>query len=198
MELGFTRDGRVLQIEAAEAATQRGPPIVGLVFDSGIVLAAKYAPVGGDPLPAFLGKNTSGLRGGKIVQLGERLAIAGVGLAGDFASAARRMRGVSFGSTQSAVDHLGDFFWQYSIRRDTRCLATMVLLGSTLDGEPHLFQFSPSGSVHEYIARAWGANTEKAQRMLADYRSGTEVQAAKLALSVLGRPKVYELIAVRA
>lgn len=197
-DLFFTEEGRVLQIERAEAATRLGAPIVGLVFDRGVLLAAKYHAIGGDHLPAFLGRDSSGLRGGKLLRLGSRLGMAGVGLAGDFAAAGRHMSGRRYRSTQEAVNDLGDFFWRHSMRRDLRRLATMVFLGSTLDGEPRLFQFSPSGSVHEYVAWAWGSGAERSQKHLAEeYRPGSEREARKVALRELGSPPVYETLVLK-
>ena len=196
--LYFTPDGRVPQIEAAEEATRRGSPIVGLVFDRGVLLGAKYVDYVRDPLPPFLGPNTSDLRGGKLVRLGPRLAIAGVGLMGDFAAVSRSLRGHRFASTSAAVDHLAEFLWRHSIRHDTRRLATMVFLGSTLGGAPRLFQISPSGSVHEHLAWAWGRGDESAQRMLVEeYRPGSEHHALEVALAALGHPKAYEFVTVR-
>ena len=198
-ELYFTSDGRVPQIEGAEAATRRGAPIVGLVFRRGVLLGAKYTDFLRDPLPPFLGPNASDLRGGKLVRLGPRLAIAGVGLSGDFAAVGRYMRARSFTSTPAAVDHLADLFWRHAMRHETRRLATMVFLGSTLGGSPRLFQFSPSGSVHEHVAWAWGRGDAAAQTMLrAEYRPGSERRALEVALQALGHPKTYEFVAVRA
>ncbi len=197
-ELYFTSDGRVPQIEGAEAATRRGAPIVGLVFQRGVLLGAKYTDFLRDPLPSFLGPNTSDLRGGKLMRLGPRLALAGVGLMGDFAAVGRYMRTRSFASTPAAVDHLADFFWRHAMRHETRRLAAMVFLGSTLGGTPRLFQFSPSGSVHEYVAWAWGRGDAAAQQMLRDeYRPGSERHALEVALRALGHPRAYEFVAVR-
>lgn len=171
---------------------------MGVVFRKGVVLAAKYVSIGGDPLPSFLGRNTSELRGGKIIRLGPRLAMAGVGLAGDFTAVGRHLHGRSLQSTQLAVHALGDFFWQHSIKRETRPLGTMVLLASTLGGEPRLFRFSPSGSVHEFVVCAWGTGREEPRNaLLARYRPGSEGHAVRTALYALENPKTYELLAIR-
>lgn len=198
MDLGFTPDGRVLQIEAAEEATRRGAPIVGMVFRGGVVLGAKYVDFGDAPRTS-LGGNGSELRGGKILRLGPRLALAGVGLSGDLAAVGRHMRSHPGRTTLAAVDRLGEFFWQHSIRHDVRRLATMVLLASTMDAQPRLFQFSPSGSIHECQADAWGAGMDRAQRELRGaLPPGSEKEARATTLRLLGDPPVYELLILRA
>ena len=194
----YTPDGHVPRIQAAEAAAERGAPIVGLVFDRGVLLGARYDPMGGEPLPAFLGKNTSNLRGGKILRLGPRLALAGAGLMGDFAAVGRHMRGRRFSSTRAAVDYLGSLFWEHTVRHDTRILGTFVLMGSTLDGDARLFQFSPSGSIHEYVACVRGRASRTVNKRLAeDYRRLSLRRAESVALEALGQPEAYELFTVK-
>ncbi len=194
----YTPDGHVPRIQAAEAAAGRGALIVGLVFDRGVLLGARYVPFGGDPLPAFFGKNTSNLRGGKVLRVGPRLALAGTGLMGDFAAVGRHMRGRRFSSTQVAVDFLASLFWEHTIRHDTRILGTFVLLGSTLDGDARLFGFSPSGSIHEYVACARGRGSRPVQERLSkNYRPRTQRHAETIAVECLGHPNAYELVAVR-
>ncbi|HTP53900.1 MAG TPA: hypothetical protein VML94_02915 [Thermoplasmata archaeon] len=197
MEPHYTSNGHVPRIQAAEAAAGRGAQIVGLVFDRGVILAARYDPIGGEPLPSFLGKNTSNLRGGKILRLGPRLAVAGTGLLGDFAAVCRHIRGRRFSSTQEVVDHLGALFWGQTVREDTRILGTFVLMGSTLDGDARLFQFSPSGSIHEYIAWARGRDSKPLQKRLSEtYRPGTQRYAQNVALEALGYPEAFEMVTV--
>ena len=194
----YTPDGQVSRIQAAEAAAGRGAPIVGLVFNRGVLLGARYDRMGGEPLPAFLGKNTSNLRGGKILRLGPRLALAGAGLMGDFAAVGRYMRGRRFDSTQAAVDHLGSLFWEHTVRHDTRILGTFVLMGSTLGVDARLFQFSPSGSIHEYVAWTRGRDSGTVNRRLArDYRPLSLRHAESIALRALGHPEAYELVTVK-
>ncbi len=194
----FTADGNVPRIQAAEAAAERGAPIVGLVFDGGVLLGARYDPMGGEPLPAFLGSNTSDLRGGKILRLGPRLAVVGVGLMGDIAAVGRHLRGQNLPSTQAAVDCLGALFWERTVRDDARILGTFLLLGSTLDDDPRLFQFSPSGSVHEYVAWARGRGTAPVRRRLSEaYRPGSQAHAEKVALEALNQPTTYEWVIVK-
>lgn len=88
----YTPDGWISQIEAAEKATARGAPIAGFTYPQGAILAAQYLPIGGDPISSPVRSDCSLLRGGKITQLGPELAIAGVGLQGDFAAVSRFMR----------------------------------------------------------------------------------------------------------
>jgi 20S proteasome alpha/beta subunit len=194
----YTSDGLVPQIEAAEAAAGRGARIVGLVFDRGVILGARYDTIGGDPLPSFLGRNASSLRGGKLLRLGPRLALAGTGLMGDFAAVARYMRGRRFSSTQAAIDCLGSLFWEHTIRHDLRVLGTFVFMGSTLDGDARLFQFSPSGSIHEYVAWAQGRDCRPWQVWTSKkYRPGSQYHAETVALRVLDHPNAHELVTVK-
>jgi 20S proteasome alpha/beta subunit len=118
---------------------------------------------------------------------------------GDFAAVGRHMMGRRFDSTQDAIDHLGSFYWEHTIQHDTRILGSFVLMGSTLSGAPRLFQFSPSGSIHEYVAWARGVGTTTARETLArSYRPGSERKAVRCALVALGYPRTYELETIRA
>jgi 20S proteasome alpha/beta subunit len=177
-------DGRIYQLEYAREASRRGAPGVGIVYKEGVLL------VGSTPTNHKLARPPR-----KVEKVGDRLALLSSGLVPDAYILLRRVRQLQPKATDEVIDALVQLYWEHSIDKAKRPLGVALLVGSTLDGEPRLFYFDPSGAYIEYEAVAVGEGDEKLQEFLEErYRKGTAAEAEKLALEALGKPERYEAV----
>jgi proteasome alpha subunit len=190
----YSPDGRIYQIEYARESSRRGAPIAAAVHDRGVVLGARYmrftgAPVAPPPRPW-----------GKIARVGDRTALAGVGLAADFSQVVRELLRAKQARPEDLVDRAQEYVWEHTVRRDLRPLGTTVLLATVSEDGPRLYHLDPSGSKAMVDASAFGLGItlmeedSPSSRLVASYRPGKVKEAEGLVRSLLGPGKDIELL----
>jgi 20S proteasome alpha/beta subunit len=193
----FSPDGRIYQIEYARESSRRGAPIAGAVYDRGVVLGARYmrshwpagAPITNTPKPL-----------GKIVRIGNHVALAGVGLVADFAQLVRELRRAKLTRPEDVVDRAQEFFWEHTIRRDLRPLGTSALVAAIGDEGPTLFHLDASGSLSPVVASTFGMGVPSGEadspteRLISAYRPGKAKEAEGLVRHLLGAGKDLEVL----
>jgi 20S proteasome alpha/beta subunit len=192
-EMIYSPDGRIYQIEYARESSRHGMPIAGLVAEEGVVLAGRSWDNPDDPLMKFRDQT------GKIVRIGENIAIIGAGLVGDLAAVVRHLRGLKFSSAEDLMDKIKAYVWESTMHRDSRPLGITLLVATTFDGKPRLFHVDPSSSTCETTCDVFGAGDDAAKEILAkSYRRMPIKDAEALALKALGNPKEREVLRLMA
>lgn len=135
----------------------------------------------------------------KVTRLGSHLAVLSLGFVADACVLIRQLARAEPRSTDDLIDTLVELLWRRTADRTKRPLGTALLAASTLEGEPRLLYFDPSGAFVEYEAAAIGAEEKSRMELLAKmYRPGTAEEAEALALEALGRPDHYVAVRVAA
>lgn len=178
----YSPDGRVYQMEYARESALRGPPIVGIVYDRGVLLACKIV------CPSPLLKYT------KVVRISRNIAVCPTGLAVDSHVAIRNIRESNPASIEELVDAVTLQYWENSSNKGKRPLGTILLIASIFRGKPALIQFEPSGAFIEGKAIAAGRGFSQIQASLnMIYKCGNAKNAEEMARSVLGKLDELEM-----
>ncbi len=197
MDLMFSPDGRIYQLEYAREASIRGDPIVGIVCKDEVILAATKA----------LAPNYDVKLGGfgkKVHKIGDKIAMGGSGLVPDMYLFIDKMKAGRKKNVEDILTQIRNIYREHALRKDIRPLGVNLLISTNID-EPRLFEFDASGAFAEYNATILGGgytssikNESEAFRILKDgYDTKMDVKKAKkLALKVLGNPVDYDMIQV--
>jgi proteasome alpha subunit len=178
----FSPDGRLFQVEYAREAVRRGATTAGVIFDGGVALVADRRI----PNPK-LAEPTS-LE--KIHQIDEHIACATAGLVADarvlvdYARLSAQINRVTYSEpmpVELLVRRICDYKQQYTQFGGVRPFGTALLVGGYDDGDLHLFETEPSGSLTSFRATATGGNKGPVMELFEQkYREGMSADEAIL------------------
>ncbi|MDH4221285.1 MAG: archaeal proteasome endopeptidase complex subunit alpha [Candidatus Bathyarchaeota archaeon] len=183
----FSPDGRLLQVEYAIEAVNRGATVLGVSCLEGIVLGAEE-----DIRTNLQGLNFSR----KIYEVDEHLGAAVVGLAADArilidqaridAQINRLMYDESI-DVEVVTKHIGDTKQLYTQHAGVRPFGVSIIFGGVDKTGNRLFATDPSGSYRAYRAVALGHGREVAEPILnEEYHEGLKLnEAIKLSVKCL-------------
>jgi 20S proteasome alpha/beta subunit len=182
----YSPDGRVYQMDYARESALRGPTVVGITYQGGVLLACKIACP--SPLMEY----------SKIERVSSNLTACPTGVRADGYMAIRTLRKNPPKTLADLIDSLTVFFWENNTDKRRRPLGTILLIAALLEGKPSLVMFEPSGAHVLGKAIAIGKGYQRAQANLnLSYRSGTAKEAENLAIDILGKlekTEKYEIV----
>ena len=177
----FSPDGRVYQLEYARESALRGFPTIGITHEKGVMLISRLAT------------STINERYPKMYRIRPELAACHVGLVGDGVVTIRKIREAKITSVDQLIEETAAWFWENASRRDRRPLGIFLLVASTLEGEPRLLGFEPSGGCLSGWAIAVGRGSQRMQAMLSSERQPRNAREAEaMAQRTLGKPQKWE------
>ena len=185
----FSPAGRLFQVEYACQAVNQGSPVVGLRSNNLVVLAAIRRRA--TELESYAEK---------VFKIDEHLGVGIAGLNADGRVLHRHMRNeclnhryvyeapLNVGRLASHLGHKAQKATQSASKRPYG--VGMLLAGADKTG-PKLFEFSPSGSVNEFLAMAIGGRAQSAktylERHFEQFSACSEAELVSHALSALTR-----------
>ena len=163
LESVFSPDGRILQVEYAMEASNKGLLSIGLQCKDGLLLIKEKPPVNHPKFP-FL-KNNGYFRPLKKLTDFIEISIAGIHTDGKLvlkeAAALVEKSDPQSINIYSLAESLSFFLHGYTLKKDLRVLGTQLIMGGlNLDGETCLFLIGPSGTIHEASIHAMGTRSE--------------------------------------
>ncbi|MBN2101477.1 MAG: archaeal proteasome endopeptidase complex subunit alpha [Candidatus Aenigmarchaeota archaeon] len=181
----FSPDGRLLQVEYARQAVQRGNTVVGLKTNEIIVLGATKSDA---PL---LENNVHK----KISEIDDHVGVVSSGLLADArdiienARVKAQIHELTYGeniSVTSLMRHIAGNIHMVTQYAGVRPYGIGLLVGG-VDDSPHLFETDPSGTMIEWKAQSIGKGAEKAKKILEKrYKDSMKKEdAVKLVISAL-------------
>ncbi len=196
-DLGFSSEGRLLQVEYAGEATRRGTSIVGVVAVDGVVLVKQLPAFGAFTLrfvPAIINNPSSHVR--PIRHLSEAVAVGFTGIAADCQSVLRKASeqlGIGSDGESNAADvyQVGDaiasIMHAHTLDRNSRILgASFIVAGLDPQGAPRLLIIDPSGGLWDQkIAKSGGELSRETYDTLVDAVDGKSLtldEAVKAAM----------------
>jgi len=183
----FSPDGRLLQVEYAVEAVNRGATVLGVSCPEGIVLGAKEHVRAELQDPDF---------GWKIFKVDEHIGATVVGLGSDariLIDQARIYAQINRLTYDEPIDvevltkRIGDIEQVYTQHAWVRPFGVSIILGGVDKTGNRLFANDPSGSYRAYRAVAEGSEREVAEAILTEeYREDLKLdEAVKLAVKCL-------------
>lgn len=181
----FSPDGRLFQVEYAREAVKKGSTSLGLIYDSGVLLAATRKT------PQLEARNPE-----KVFKVDDHAAVATSGLVADgrvLVDEAReqaQQNEMTYGEpipTNVLAKFLADRKQMFTQYGGVRPFGLAMLTGGINNGNPELYQSDPSGILKEWHAVAIGRGGEKATKIFQDEydESINEDEAVKLAAETL-------------
>jgi len=160
----WSPEGRLYQVEYAEAAVNQGTICLGLRNDDFCVLGGiKRAP---NPLASFQEK---------LFEIDSHMGIGMSGLTADARSLVKYMRsealnhkyvyGAPIQGSRLVLD-VADMHQKYTMTGSRRPLGVGLLVGTYDQTGAHLYETKPSGNYYEYYAMAIGARSQTARTYL--------------------------------
>ena len=183
----FSPDGRLLQVEYANEAVNRGATVLGVSCPEGVVLGAEMG----------IRTDLQGLDfGWKIYEVDEQLGAAVVGLAADariLIDQARIDAQINRLTYDEPIDvevvakRIGDLKQLYTQHAWVRPFGVSIIFGGVDKTGNRLFATDPSGSYRAYRAVALGYGREVAETILnEEYHESLKLkEAVKLAVKCL-------------
>lgn len=165
LESVFSPDGRILQVEYAMIASDKGFPSIGIQCNEGLVLMKQLPPLR-TPEFSFLRKNASN-RSIKQITDRIRIALAGISTDGNLVihQAKKLIMEKNYNSSfdlYSLVEELSFYLHSFTINKDLRVLGAKFIIGGfDKDKNSKLFLLGPSGTIHETPLVAIGLNATK-------------------------------------
>jgi len=183
----FSPDGRLLQVEYAVEAVNRGATVLGVSCREGVVLGAEEQVQAELQDPNF---------GWKIHGVDEHLGVAVVGLASDariLIDQARIEAQINKLTYDEPIDvevltkRIGNIEQAYTQHEWVRPFGVSIIFGGVDKTGNRLFATDPSGSYRAYRAVALGSGREVAEDILKEeYREDLKLdEAVKLAVKCL-------------
>lgn len=159
LESVFSPDGRILQVEYAMEASNKGLLSLGMQCKDGLLLIKEKPPSDLPTLP-FL-KTSSYFRPLKKLTDFIEISIAGIHTDGKLVfKEATSFIGKSDPQTvniYSLVENLSFFLHGYTLRKELRVLGTRLIVGGlNPEGDICIFLIGPSGTIHEASIHAIG------------------------------------------
>ncbi|PKY06860.1 N-terminal nucleophile aminohydrolase [Aspergillus campestris IBT 28561] len=160
----FSPQGRIFQVEYAQEAVKQGSVVVGLVNKTHSVLVG-------------LKRNAEELSSyqKKIIEVDSHMGIAIAGLASDARVVSNFMKQQSLSSRMTygrpipvdrIVTQIADRAQTNTQQYGKRPYGVGLLVAGVDEAGPHLFEFQPSGMIHEMLACAIGARSQMARTYL--------------------------------
>jgi len=183
----FSPDGRLLQVEYAIEAVNRGATVLGISCPEGVLLGAEEHVQAELQDPNF---------GWKIHKVDEHLGVAVVGLMSDariLIDQARIYAQINRLTYDELIDvevltkRIADIEQVYTQHAWVRPFGVSIIFGGVDKTGNRLFATDPSGSYRAYRAVALGSGREVAEAILKEeYREGLKLdEAVKLAVKCL-------------
>ncbi|MDY6777855.1 MAG: archaeal proteasome endopeptidase complex subunit alpha, partial [Candidatus Nanohaloarchaea archaeon] len=181
----FSPDGRLFQVEYAREAVKKGSTSLGIIYDSGVLLAATR------DTPQLQARNPE-----KVFKVEDHAAVSTSGLVADgrvLVDEAReraQQNQLTYGE-DIPINVLAKFladrkqmFTQYG---GVRPFGLAMLTGGVSNGQPELYQSDPSGILKEWHAVAIGRGGDEAKDIFQDeYEEDmSEEDAVRLAANTL-------------
>ena len=188
----FSPDGRLYQVEYARQAVEKASPVVGIVFDSGVVLAATKSL-----MPLQVPETTE-----KIFKIDEHIGAGYCGLIADsrvlidLARVKSQINRITYDEPieiETLVKQICDRKQQYTQYGGIRPFGVSFLIAG-VDTKPRLFETDPSGTHRGWLARAIGRNSAAMNDFLASkYRKRMKKEhAISLAIKTLEKGEKLE------
>ncbi len=166
-ELVFSPDGRILQLEYAQAAADRGLAAVAVCCEEGVVFIKQTGinhaiPTWVAPTHRF------------IDHLNDKIAIASCGINPDARLVTKKARAFMIGhSSQDSddlsdiADYIAEIIHTRTLQKNRRALGVNILIGGFDQHEvARLYSIDPSGSYWEVKAAAIGQQKQEAFQIL--------------------------------
>jgi len=174
----FSPDGRLFQVEYAKEAVKKGATSLGLIFNSGVILATVKQPV--DLLvPDTLEK---------LFKVDDHIGIVAAGLLADARVLVNEMRTkaqVNRITYEEPIDIwglgriLGDRMQISTLYAGLRPFGTSLLMGGIDPSGPHLIESDPSGTLYEWKAFAIGRGSSTANKIFREkFKEGMDQKSA--------------------
>ena len=181
----FSPEGRMYQIEYARKAVEKATTTVGVVFAGGVVLVATKT----------LQKLMVPESVEKISKIDEHIGTASCGILADcrvlvdYARVKSQMNRMTFSEPIeliALVKDISDRKQRFTQVGGIRPYGASLLVAGS-DGEPHLFETDPSGTLREWRAHSIGRGSKEAKKVLIDeYKEGMpKEKAIDIALKAL-------------
>jgi 20S proteasome alpha/beta subunit len=181
-ETSFSPDGRIFQLEYARESVQRGRPVLGLICNDGVLMAAETLTEGSDALTV----GNPGIR-----KISENIMIGYSGLAADAMMVMDRLKPLDLKTEEKILSAIREIYWSQTLRRDTRPLGASLLI-ATCFARPRLFEVEPGGTITECVAGVIGSGSVASRSQLAaDYKKTAIKNTGRLIASTLGEGKEY-------
>lgn len=181
----FSPEGRMYQIEYARKAVEKATTVVGIVFANGIVLVASRS-IQKLLIPESVEK---------ISKIDEHIGAASCGILADcrvlidYARVRCQVNKITYNESieiSSLVKDICDRKQRFTQLGGIRPYGVSLLIAG-MDGEPHLFETDPSGTMREWKAHAIGRGAKDARKILIEeYKDNlSREKAIDLALKAL-------------
>ncbi|OOO05821.1 proteasome subunit alpha type-1 [Aspergillus oryzae] len=174
----FSPQGRIFQVEYAQEAVKQGSVVVGLVNKTHAVLVGlKVRNTINSWIAEKQTRNAEELSSyqKKIIEIDSHMGIAIAGLASDARVLSNYMKQQSLGSRMTygrpipvdrIVTQIADRAQTNTQHYGKRPYGVGLLVAGVDEAGPHLFEFQPSGMIHEMLACAIGARSQMARTYL--------------------------------
>jgi proteasome alpha subunit len=187
----FSPDGRLFQVEYAREAVKRGTTAVGIVYNSGVLLAVDKNVTSKLIVPKSIEK---------IFQIDEHIGVATSGLVADarrlvedarLKSQRNRLVYNEPISVQALTREICDIKQAYTQYGGARPFGTALLIAG-VNSKPHLFETDPSGAFTEFLAGSIGMGKRDVEKLLEErYKPGINRQDA-ISLALVSLNSVSE------
>ena len=181
----FSPDGRLFQVEYAKEAVKKGATALGIVYDTGVVLAATRKT------------NSLGVRNPeKVFKIEDHLGVATSGLVADGRNLVEEARNEAQKHLMTYDEQIpiftlskfvADRCQQFTQYGGVRPYGVSTITGGIKDGNPGVYQTDPSGTLNQWNAIAIGKGGEDAKEHLEEnWDEGLdEEEAIELAVEAL-------------
>ncbi|UYP45546.1 Proteasome subunit alpha [Candidatus Lokiarchaeum ossiferum] len=165
LESVFSPDGRILQVEYATIASEKGLLSLGIQTKNGLVLLKRKSPACHPDLSALrYNEYTRPLQ-----KLSKKIEISMTGIMADGKLVMKKAKEIMNQNTKNEsvdiyalVEDLSFFLHKFTLNKDLRVLGACFIIGGfDLTNRPKLFLLDPSGSIHETRVVAIGNEREK-------------------------------------
>ncbi len=162
----FSPDGRLFQVEYAKEAVKKGATALGIVYDSGVLLAATRSN------EKMKVRNPE-----KVFKVDDHVGIATSGLVADGRTLVDETREeaqrylMTYDEaipTNVLAKFVADRCQQFTQYGGVRPYGVSTLSGGVKDGSPKVYQTDPSGTLNQWTAVAIGKGGEEATEHLED------------------------------
>lgn len=181
----FSPEGRMYQVEYARKAVEKATTVVGIIFASGVVLAATKS-VQRLLVPESVEK---------IAKIDEHIGAGAAGILADarvlidYARIRCQVNRITYNEPMeigALVKDISDRKQRFTQIGGIRPYGVTLLIAGT-DATPHLYETDPSGTIREWKAHSVGRGAKDAKKLLIDdYKDGlSKEKAIELALKAL-------------
>jgi len=181
----FSPEGRMYQVEYARKAVEKATTIVGVVFASGVILAATKS-VQKLLVPESVEK---------IAKIDEHIGAGAAGILADarvlieYARVRAQVNRITYGEpveVSAVVKDISDRKQRFTQLGGIRPFGVSLLIAG-MDGTPHLFETDPSGTIREWKAHSIGRGSKDAKKyLIEEFKDGlSKDKAIELAIKAL-------------